>query len=665
MKSIRNSNIFGSNRRSSARKSVVGAFSTFERDIYRDIVWTPHEEQAKCVEMYNRNSYAQSAVNTMKDFIKGGDIVVKSKDEKTRKRAQAYLDGLDIDTWLDESIENTIKTGNGYVEGDFADATWKKPIKFYAIADSSRIYINCDEFGLPKKKEITRNNPVTGEPERFFIRDDSEFYIQRVDANFRNPEAKWFDINYHIGSQFKKFRIYGIPINKNKIIHFRLNLGDTGVYGRSYMASALDDYESLRQIERSIAVIAKYKAVPRDIIMYGDKDNPATDDELDDFIVYLESLEKEESAIVNKPIKRESLSYAGQDINLDYMMKHVTKKIISGIAPDFMMGVGDKTDNQSSQIKLISYILAIYSKRKLFLRPVERLLLKPFLIREKLEPETWLEFGELDFETKSEKTNRTGALWVQNLITLNEARTMLGMPVIGDEGDVYYIDWQSSMMEGMPGMGGMGFGNLPSPEMEETPLSNNEPIDKVFSHNDPANRKPAQQGGKMPFDPYQKTTDVPKFLPKTDLGRPGQERKSILNTPLPEHYNLESNRDYSKYIDSAEKKKHKEKITIEIDDAEQSVAEDLKTKKISFDTLMTQFGALFKEPRITEIYYKELDNGIQISFHKDGILIYCSINDSDIIKFTVDEGREVSDEDAEGIVKDWKNYYLNKAIREE
>lgn len=522
MKSIRESHIFGSSRSLIERKSVVGAFHAFNKDIFRDKLWYPHEEMASCVEMYNRNSYAQSAVNTMKDFIKGGDLVVKSKDSKTKLLAQSYIEELDIDKWVDEIIENTIKTGNGYLEIDYADAEWKIPEYCYPLPDSSRIYINCDEYGLPRKEEIIKINSFTKEPEKIIKRNEEEYYIQRVDAGFKHPKAKWYDMSYHVGFQFHTFRIYGIPINKRKMIHFKLNIGDTGIYGRSYLASALDDYETLKQIERSIAIIAKYKAVPRDIISYGDNDNPATDDELDEFIIYLESLEKDESAIVNKPIKRESLAYAGQDINLDYMINHVSKKIIAGIAPDFMMGMGDQVNKATAQITLISYILAIYSKRRLFLKPIERFILKPFLKKNNLEA-AHLEFGELDFETKSEKVNRVGALWTQNLLTFNEAREELGYINIGKDGDVYYMEWSSNMMGGeMP----PGMPEMQTPAIDET-LPNGEDKDQMFNHQEPPNKKLVGDGGKVPNDPYQKPTNTPKFLPKKNMSRPGESVKNI------------------------------------------------------------------------------------------------------------------------------------------
>jgi hypothetical protein len=686
-------------------------------------MWNPHEEMEKCVKMYDNNTLVQSAVNTMKEFIKGGEITVDSKDIITKKRAQYYMDSLNVDEWIDEVIENCIKTGNAYAEIDWQDAQWKIPYKIYPIADSSRIYINCNEYGQPITKKVVEFDPITKRQTTYDKPNEEEYYIQRINENIRNPNAKYYQLSYNIGSSYQTKRIYGIPINKRKMIHFRLNLGNTGMYGRAYIASALDDEEILKQIERSIAIIAKYKAVPRDIITYGDKENPSTDDEMNEFIIYLESLEKGESAITNKPIQRQSLSWAGQDINLDYMIKHVNKKLIAGIAPDFMMGLGDQVNKATAQISLISYILAIYSKRHLFLKPLEKYLLKPFLAREGLEPAT-LKFGELDFETKSEKTNRVGAMWTQNVITLNRYLELMNEAEIGDRGDVYYMEWQKEL--GGDQFGFPNFGGMDNNAKAGNSLPNGEPIDKMFTHNEPDNKNNVQQGGKMPFDTEQDVTNIPKTLPKKDLQKPGkplneeyssamkemkdiddkimniinskeknfEDKKNEINEMKSSIEDIEkelSEYDKIKILSDAEVKndineqnaeeivpeyeedkiikKSNEKIHIIIDnDKEESEDKNMKTKKITYKSLITNFETIFREPRTTEIYYKKNNDGWTVSFMKNNVLIYCEVSESDIINTNLlnmnKKAEEMNSEEKEGLIQAWKNKYLYKAIEE-
>ena len=127
-----------------------------------------------------------------------------------------------------------------------------------------RSYINCDSHGDPlKEKKIVQDE--FGNWEQKEVDNFDEYYIQRIAPGIKYRQAKWFNLSYYLDQKFRQFRIYGIPINKEKMIHFKLNIGVTGVYGQSYLASAINDNLILQELERSIAILAKYKAVPRKI----------------------------------------------------------------------------------------------------------------------------------------------------------------------------------------------------------------------------------------------------------------------------------------------------------------------------------------------------------------------------------------------------------------
>lgn len=455
------------------RKSVVGALNPQPVDIFQQRVLAPHQMMEEVNNAYSTNSIFRSAVDTCADFIYGGDIMFKSDDEITEMRGQAFLKSLRINDWILDTIRETVKTGNGWVEIDYNPIT-NIPQKFYTQADSSRWYINCDEHGDPvKTKKIVQN--ALGQYEYKDVDNLDEYYVQRINPGVRYPTAKWYNLSYYLDQKYRQFRIYGIPVHKDKMLHFKLNTGPTGIYGFSYLASAINDNLILQELEKSIAVLAKYKAVPRKVIQYGDKDNPATGEELDDFIIYLESLQRDEDPIVNKPIKADDLSYAGGEINLDYMLQHIRKKLIAGMAPDFLTGFGQDVTRATAQVELISYILAIYSKRRVFLRELEQRIINPWLEKEGLEVGQ-LEFNELDFETKQEKTGRVMQLWTANLIPLNDALEELGKSKKdGGEGGKYYVEWQNELMSRsqqplgsdlQPGLGEFGVASMPPAEPE-------------------------------------------------------------------------------------------------------------------------------------------------------------------------------------------------------
>ena len=403
-----------------------------------------------------------------------------------------------------------------------------------------------------------------------------------------------------------------------------------------------------------MAIIAKHKSVPRDILVYGNEQNPSTDDELNDFILYLESLQKDESAIVNKPVTRETLSYAGQDINLDYMIKHIKKKLTAGIAPEFALGGGEDTSKQTSQLTLLSYILSIYTKRKLILKPIEDRILKPFCKKMGLD-DCWLEFGELDFETKSEKTNRIGSLWTQNVLTLNEIRHQLGHPIL-EAGNVFFSQWQQELLQNQPnddnsdngnslkkyigdgetedGKTGSPGANVKEPNQD---LPNNDSNDNVFSHRDAPNKKTVQKGGRLPYDANRPTTKSPRLI-KGDS-------KSSYNEMMNEIRALEKTLT----------------VTIDIDDDEKKENDD-KCKNIDFGTLIDKFAYIFNEPMTTEIFYDKIEDGHKISFNTpNNVMIVCEFNDDDIINYY---GRDthISYEQKMRFVTHWLDEHLQKTI---
>jgi len=458
---------------SKERKSVIGSLGSQVANIYKDKIMTPHQVMEELEKSYESEPIFRSAIDMVTDFIFGGDIVFKSDDKVTEVRGNAYITALGFNEWVPQAIRTTTMTGNGYVEIDYNPISGL-PQKFYPQALSSRFFVNCNEYGEPLEVEKVVFDEETKSYNLKKVPNDKEYYLQRIDPNIQHRDAKWYDLSYNYGSKFMRFRIYAIPIHKDKIIHFKINLGFTGLYGTTHFAAAIDDKMILRELERSIAILARYKAVPRKVIQYGDKDNSATGEELDDFIVYMESLERDEDPIVNKPIKIDDLSYAGGEINLDYMLQHIRKKLISGVVPDFLTGFGQDVNRSTAQVQLISFVLSIYAKRKAFLHTLEEKIIKPWLEQEGLE-EGYLEFNELDFETKQEKANRVMQLWSGNIITLNRALDLLGESKVGDVGDTYYTKWQNEMMNPTQ-QNSQGMGYVPTLLPGGRPITQEEPV---------------------------------------------------------------------------------------------------------------------------------------------------------------------------------------------
>jgi SPP1 gp7 family putative phage head morphogenesis protein len=345
-KFVRESIIVQPKRLTEKRKSVINSFRPLQRDIFKRQLLTVHKEMEEVMDAAERNTFFMSAVETSKNFILGEGVEFHSEDEQSKLMVETYWKSLGGELALSDAVSKTILCGNGYNEKDFYDVKKTNgilvPSKIYSLPDPSQIYINSDEYGNPLRKKIVSVDLLGNRIEKE-IDNDEEYFIQKINPTMRYSQAKYYDIGFYgnagVGSA-DRTRVYGIPIDKKKITHYKLMYGRTSLYGRSPLASALNDEEMLFQIERSIATIARYKAVPRKIWQYGNEHMPATGDELDEFMMYVESLDMEDDIMINKPIATTDLSYAGKEMKLDYAINHIKKKMIAGVSLDFLSGMG-------------------------------------------------------------------------------------------------------------------------------------------------------------------------------------------------------------------------------------------------------------------------------------------------------------------------------------
>ena len=482
MKFLRETKALAPTRTKEHRQTHAVATRQLRGDIYKQVRMTPHEEMERVMDAADVNTIIEAAAQTATNFILGDEVVFKSDDIRSRKLVAEYWKSLRGDLVMEDAVSHAVKTGNGYLEADYDPVAYERkgllvPSNLYVVPDPSQMYINCDAYGNPTQKKMLNQHG-----QEVLVDNNDEYYIQKLEPSARVDNASYYNISYYkagilAGGQYG-LRIFGKPIHRDKLIHFKLGTGKIGLYGRSQFASSLNDNEMLYEMERSIAVLAKYKAVPRKIWSMGSKDMPATADEVDDFMMYLESLDKEEDVWTNKPVQATDVSYSGGEINLDYAINHVKRKLIAGVALDFLSGMGQDVNRATASQELIAFILSIYAKRKGFLYEIQRRIIDPFVKYYGLKP-VEVDFAELDFETRSEREARVRQNWTSNMVTLNEMREDMGLPTVDPDtprehiGDKFFSEVQ--MEQQAASFGGMGdmFGGedetpaLPAPEAEQ------------------------------------------------------------------------------------------------------------------------------------------------------------------------------------------------------
>ena len=410
---FRNKSSKESNLHDKVTSQVWGALdSKFARDIFTRKRRTIHEEMELCKEAYRENSLVHTSVETMTDLIKGDGFFIDTKNELLKRQLEnkgflqsGYSEAADV------AVREAVITGNGYIE---AIRDEKGNIrKFLPFVNSEDIFIDYNyESG-----KITR-------------------YVQRTYLQPTQAKKKPVSIRTPYGIE----TVIGNIISPENIIHIKLGNAAWGVYGRSDIVSILDDLRILETIERSIAVIAKYKAIPKKALMIEKREGetPLNEKELIMLAEFLRNQSDYENPILNRKLEALDLSSGGSEIRMEGYIDYLKRKITISMAPEFLIH-GQEVNRATSREQKQTYFLRIASKRAMIEPTLTKALISYVmgLNNKLLIGEFKFKFGEFDVILPEEKEQRVQERWQKGLITLKEARQLLGLEEL--EGTDYFI----------------------------------------------------------------------------------------------------------------------------------------------------------------------------------------------------------------------------------
>lgn len=397
-------------------KSVGGYSSKFISDVYNDRILYPHEEMQIATKAYKYNSYVNSAVQTRANIMLGGDIKVESENENVEEAINQVIKITGLKNYANKIGVNCITTGNWYAKRVFVNG---KVAKYRYIPHSERIYADLDEIGNAKR------------------------YVQETPESLNNKNL--VNINY-FGDRPKSVK--GEIIEKSKLFHLKLGDSEIDYYGRGPVASIINDIEILMEIERAIAVYSRYKAIPKHLLQMVNQDGDADAQKTAQYLSnQLSQLSDKENIVLGEQIKVDKLTNSGNDMGLDGFINYLKKKITVSLAPSFIMH-GEETNYAVSQEQREMWLLRIRSERDNIAHQIKQELLQILPAYGITTDEFEVKFGDVDLgQTKQNIENARNA-FSAGLITLNEAREMLGKAEDTEIGELYYPDMvaNSSLM---------------------------------------------------------------------------------------------------------------------------------------------------------------------------------------------------------------------------
>ncbi len=396
------------------------------KDIFSEQTLSIHQEKAKCKKAYNDVSFVQTSVNNLCNILEGEKPQIVCENEVIKK----YTDKWErFSGWLRarrEAEQEAVITGDGYIRKIKGN---KGSFKYQHIENSEDMYIVW--------------NYQENKPERYIMR---LYYTQ---AQAQKLGIKSFQVRTNFGIK----TIFGIEYQPHEIIRFKFMQHSFGIYGRSPLASILQDVDILKRIERSIAVISMFKAIPQKILTPKQtKDTPAqwNSQQVNMVGEQLKNQKDYENSIVGTPIETVNVTDSGQVIELTGYLDYFKRKISISLSPEFIIHGELVNRNTSTEQKQFFY-LSVVSMRDYFLPEVEESLQEGLnaslnVLRErgvKIPNAIFsFEYGDFDIELREEKSNRLMQELNTGAITLNEYREEMGYERDENLGDMYLWEFK-------------------------------------------------------------------------------------------------------------------------------------------------------------------------------------------------------------------------------
>jgi len=420
------------------KKAITPGMSvvTWAKDEVTGEELTPHVLMEKALEMYENVPLVKSGIDQIALFIVGSGVNVESEDEYTRDFVQAWVKQRKqrfMDT-IQNCCVKYLVAGNAYTELSFLDDDGLQLDNLFDVPDPSKIFFN------PSHKTNA---------DYWIVKVAFESQTKVIVGHNEVKVAKYFPYKYSLSSIYWNQYIKGYTEYKQKFEHLRTNYTFDGRYGYSFLMAALRSGESINKIMRNVTNIAAQKAVGRKMIgVFDDSGRIISKDDMLDLQDQLNT-DNFDDIIVDKKIDVQELGPSQYDTMMNEI-DFARKELSSGLLPTYMTPWNSDVNRASAEQARVPFIAFIEKHRErvedFFTGIVSRYLMKMYPKLKEFE----LKFDGTDFYSIEEKKDFYESLYSENVITLNEYRSKLGLSIM-EGGDVYSLEFNETINKKIQG----------------------------------------------------------------------------------------------------------------------------------------------------------------------------------------------------------------------
>lgn len=367
---------------------------------------------------YFTDSYVRRAVDKHSAlmFKNGWELVGKDDGAVeyvwTRLKLMAEATGQSVDAFLQEVADNYIQLGNAFIVKARAKGSAGLPSGVTAVGYSGKQPI-AGYFVLPAQ-QVTIN------------RDDTGKIVAYQQTSGSGGEA--------------------VEFKPEDVVHFPYRRPSGRAYGVPFIFNALDDVKLLRQIEENVARLIYRNLFPLYLYKVG-IDKPgfeATDEEIENLREEIRNIPVDGALVVPERHNIEVVGSQGQAIDATGYLKYFRQRVFSGLGvSDTIMGISDTANKSTSDNQSADLNDSVKEFQKGFADIFKFFIINELLFEGGYDPilnpdqEVEFSFHEIEFDAKIKRENHVVQLFMQNAITFEEMRQLIGHETAPDEGRLY------------------------------------------------------------------------------------------------------------------------------------------------------------------------------------------------------------------------------------
>lgn len=305
-----------------------------------------------------------------------------------------------------------------------------------------------------KAQGYTSNQPVAG----YFVLPPQNMRIMR-------------DINGNI-MQYEQMPQGGgasITIYKPEdIIHLKYRIPTGRAYGIPLIWNVMDDVKLLRQLEENVARLVYRNLFPLYQYQVG-LDKPgfeATDEEIDDIREQIRNMPMDGGIVVPERHNISVVSSGSAALNAAPYLQYYRERVFTGLGvSSTVMGVGGDASRSTSDNQAADLFDSVKEFQRSFAMQFQQQVVNEILFEGGFDPtmnpddDILFEFEEIELDAKIKKENHVMQIFMQNGITYEEMRQLMGLDTQIDEGRLFSNMFAQMMAASTGGSAGTSKGS--------------------------------------------------------------------------------------------------------------------------------------------------------------------------------------------------------------